>query len=138
QDVPRAVKLLLSVADLKNLNTFDCSPAEKKIITSISLLAEMFHSLLEPFINPELSLSQQLEHLSKFGHICCALFLKNGTDYMSNQLYGDLQCMPKNAIFTVSKAKLLSPEYKVFMCLFGDDAWISSQRLLPVERTFPS
>ncbi|THV04636.1 hypothetical protein K435DRAFT_648963 [Dendrothele bispora CBS 962.96] len=40
---------------------------------------------------------------------------------MSNQLYGDLQCMIKNAYFTVAKAKLLSPEYKMFICLLGDD-----------------
>ncbi|THV04633.1 hypothetical protein K435DRAFT_648944, partial [Dendrothele bispora CBS 962.96] len=121
QDVPRAVKLLLYIADLKNLETSNYSPAEKKTFASISLLAEMLHSLLEPFINSELSLSQQLEHLSKFGHISCALFLKNGTDFMSNQLYGDLQCMIKNAYFTVAKAKLLSPEYKMFICLLGDD-----------------
>ncbi|EEB90145.1 hypothetical protein MPER_11687 [Moniliophthora perniciosa FA553] len=40
---------------------------------------------------------------------------------MSNQLYGDLQAMVKNAIFTVARFLNLDPEMEVFICLLGDD-----------------
>ncbi|KAJ7227439.1 hypothetical protein GGX14DRAFT_511117 [Mycena pura] len=121
QDVPRAVKLLCLIADLQHLDTSGFTPSEKKTHRAISLLGEMFDALVEPFINPILSLSEQITALAKFAHIACALFLKHEGDFLSNQLYGDLQCMVKNAVFKIAHTKALNPQLKVFLCLLGDD-----------------
>ncbi|KAJ7702667.1 hypothetical protein B0H17DRAFT_1194559 [Mycena rosella] len=90
QDVPRAVKLLCLIADLRPLDSTEFTPAEKNTHRAISLLGEMFDALVEPFINPALSLSEQITSLIKFAHIGCALFIKHEADFVSNQLYGDL------------------------------------------------
>ncbi|KAF8185751.1 hypothetical protein K438DRAFT_1936875 [Mycena galopus ATCC 62051] len=121
QDVPRAVKLLLLVADLRHLDPSEFSPSERSTHRALCLLGEMFEALVEPFINPTLSLSEQVTHLVKFAHIACALFTKHEGDFVSNQLYGDLQCMVKNAIFKIAHSKVLNPMLKVFLCLLGDD-----------------
>ncbi|KAJ7620027.1 hypothetical protein B0H17DRAFT_1340775 [Mycena rosella] len=121
QDVPRAVKLLCLVADLRHLDTSVFTPSERNTHRALSLLGEMFDALVEPFINPKLSLSQQITHLVKFAHIACALFVQHEGDFVSNQLYGDLQCMVKNAIFKIAHSKVLNPMLKVFLCLLGDD-----------------
>jgi hypothetical protein len=78
-------------------------------------------TLIEPFITPTLSLSDQIVSLVKFAHIACALFVKHDGDFLSHQLYGDLQAMVKNAIFKVAHSKVLNPLLKVFLCLLGDD-----------------
>ncbi|KAJ7705557.1 hypothetical protein B0H17DRAFT_913672, partial [Mycena rosella] len=117
QDVPRAVKLLCLVADLRHLDSSEFTPAERNTHRALSLLGEMFEALLDPFINPTLSLSEQVTSLVKFAHLACALFVKHEGDFLSNQLYGDLQCMVKNAIFKVAHSKVLNPLLKVFLCL---------------------
>ncbi|KAJ7939151.1 hypothetical protein B0H13DRAFT_2300898 [Mycena leptocephala] len=98
QDVPRAVKLLSLVTEMRHLDSSEFTPSEWKTHRALCLLGEMFDPLLEPFINPTLSLSDQITHLVKFAHLACAIFLKHETDFVSNQLYGDVQCMVKNAI----------------------------------------
>lgn len=57
----------------------------------------------------------------KATHLFCALFHIPTTKFISNQLYGDIQCMIKNAVFCVAKSQVLDPELEVFICLLGDD-----------------
>jgi hypothetical protein len=121
QNVSNAVKLLTLIADLRHLEPSDFTPSESNTHRAFCLLGEMLDAMLEPFLNPTLSLSDQLILLVKFAHIVCALFMKHGSDFLSNQLYSDLQCMVKNAIFTVAHSKVLNPLLKVFLCLLGDD-----------------
>jgi hypothetical protein len=122
QDVPRAIKLICLVADLRQLeDPSQFTPAERNTHRALCLLGEMFEALVEPFINPTLSLSQQLTHLITFAHLACAMFVRHDGAFVSNQLYGDLQCMVKNAIFKIARSKLLNPKLKVFLCLLGDD-----------------
>lgn len=121
QDVPRAVQLLSRVAALRDRDATEFSPSDQIIHDALSVLGEVLHSLLEPFINCNLSLSEQFVHLAKSAHIICALYLKHGTSFMPNQLYGDLQCMVKNAVFYVAKTQELDPNLRVFACLLGDD-----------------
>ncbi|KAL1713428.1 hypothetical protein EV715DRAFT_167478, partial [Schizophyllum commune] len=121
QDVPRAVLLLKRVAELRNLDATQLSPAEHMIHRALSLVGEALHSLLEPFTNPALSLSAQITHVVKSAHLFAALYMQHKTDFMSNQLYGDLQCMLKTAVFHVAKTQELDPDLKVFLCLLGDN-----------------
>ncbi|KAJ7254251.1 hypothetical protein C8J57DRAFT_1076384, partial [Mycena rebaudengoi] len=121
QDVPLAVKLVFLVAELRHLDSSEFTPSERKTHRALCLLGETFHALLEPFINPTLSLSEQIIHLVKLAHLTCALFLQNEGGFIPNQLYGDIQCMVKNAIFKVAHTKVLNPLLKVFLCLLGDN-----------------
>ncbi|KAJ6559761.1 hypothetical protein B0H19DRAFT_1069490 [Mycena capillaripes] len=121
QNVSNAVKLLLLITDVRHLDSAEFTSAESKTHRAFYLLGEMLHYLLEPFVNPVLSLSEQLTSLVKFAHITCALFLQNESDFIPSQLYGDLQCLVKNVIFMIAHSKILNPFLKVFLCLLGDD-----------------
>ncbi|KAJ7795088.1 hypothetical protein B0H14DRAFT_2392057, partial [Mycena olivaceomarginata] len=120
QDVPRAIKLICLVADLRALEE-KLNPTEQIIHNALCLLGEMFDALVEPFINPTLPPPEQMIRIVKFAHICCGLFAKHESDFIPSQLYGDLQCMVKNMIFKVAHTKVLNPKLKVFLCLLGDD-----------------
>jgi hypothetical protein len=121
QDVPRAIKLLSLTADLRYLDTSDFDPSEANTHRALSLLGEMLDALVEPFTNPDFSISQQVVSLIKFSHIACALFLKHETDFMPPHLYSDLQCMVRTAIYRVAHTLILDPQRKVLLCLLGDD-----------------
>ncbi|KAJ7659168.1 hypothetical protein DFH06DRAFT_1406208 [Mycena polygramma] len=104
QNVTRAVKLLSSVAALRKLDSDDFDPSEAAEFEALCALGETLDALLQPFINPDLSLSEQITSLVKFSHLLCGLYIQNGTSFMSNQLYGDYQAM-----------------LGVYICLLGDD-----------------
>ncbi|KAJ7743501.1 hypothetical protein DFH07DRAFT_749856 [Mycena maculata] len=88
---------------------------------AICLLGELLDAWLQPFINVDLSLSEQVQSLIKFSHLLCALYTQNGTSFLPNQLYGDLQITIKNALLMVPKTKIINGQLKVFLCLLGYD-----------------
>ncbi|KAJ7800850.1 hypothetical protein B0H13DRAFT_2390241 [Mycena leptocephala] len=117
----RTAGLRVTHSDLRQLDDSEFTPSEKNTHRALCLLGEMFDALVDPFINPTLSLSEQMVQLVKFAHMACALFVKHNGDFFSHQLYGDLQCMVKNMIFKIAHTKVLNPLLKVFLCLLGDD-----------------
>ncbi|KAJ7447664.1 hypothetical protein FB451DRAFT_1535824 [Mycena latifolia] len=121
QDVPRAIKLLLCVVEISKLDPSDFDPSEAAEFEALCLLGEALDAMLQPFINTDLSLSEQIKSLIKFSHLLCALYIQNGTSFMPNQLYADIQAMVKNAILMVPKTRIINGQLKVFICLLGDD-----------------
>ncbi|KAJ7809650.1 hypothetical protein B0H14DRAFT_2229313, partial [Mycena olivaceomarginata] len=117
QDVGAAVKLLGSIVELRNLDPTEFDPSERVEFEALCILAEVYDALLQPFINPDLSLSQQIESLTKFSHLICALYLENGTAFLPNQLYSDYQTMVKNAILMVPKTRLINGRLGVYICI---------------------
>ncbi|KAL1673657.1 hypothetical protein EV122DRAFT_222230, partial [Schizophyllum commune] len=121
QDVPRAIKLLSLIADIRTISTDGMDPHELEEYTALCILGEMFEALILPFTEPGLSLSEQYRYLVKFSHILSALYTRNGRDFCSNQLYNDIQCMVKAAIYLIAKTRRLNPKQGVYFCLLGDD-----------------
>jgi hypothetical protein len=121
QDVPRAIELICAVADLRSLDTSGFAPSQMKTIAALQLVGTLFHAMIEPFINPDLSLVEQMEHLSEYSHIALILYRRNGSSFMSNQLYADSQVMVKNAFFYLAKQLLMDPSLPVLLMLSGDD-----------------
>ncbi|KAJ7839821.1 hypothetical protein B0H14DRAFT_3697213 [Mycena olivaceomarginata] len=111
QDVPRAVKLLCLIADLRDLDSTDFTPSEKHTHRALCLVGEAIHCLVEPFINPTLSISQQLQvvYLVKFAHLACAFFIRH-------EGRGKLPSWT-----ALRRPSILNPKLKVFLCLLGDD-----------------
>ncbi|KAJ6567451.1 hypothetical protein B0H10DRAFT_1841902, partial [Mycena sp. CBHHK59/15] len=121
QDIPHAVKLLLAIIELGDLNDKDMDPSKAVEFKVLCLLGKVFEALLQLFINPDYSLSQQIKSLVEFSHLTCALYMQNGTSFMSNQLYSDLLAMVKNAVLMVPKTCLINSQLEVFICLLRDD-----------------
>ncbi|KAJ6603724.1 hypothetical protein B0H10DRAFT_1957782 [Mycena sp. CBHHK59/15] len=119
QDIPHAVKLLLSIVALRDLDSDDFDPSEAAEFEALCLLGEACDALLQPFINPDLSLSQQIESLTKCSHLICTLYVQNGTSFMLNQLYSDLQMMVKNAILLVPKTRIINSQLGIYLSSRG-------------------
>ncbi|KIK37978.1 hypothetical protein CY34DRAFT_25811 [Suillus luteus UH-Slu-Lm8-n1] len=67
-------------------------------LTSITLLSDVIESFLTLFINVNLSLTEQVQYLSRFTHLSFALFHSHRRSFMSYQLYYDMHTMVKNFI----------------------------------------
>jgi len=121
QDVPRAIELIRAVADLRSLNKSGFNPSQMKTVEALQLIGSLFHAMIKPFVNPNVSLTQQMEYLSEYAHLALMLYRRNGRAFMSNQLYGDSQVMVKNAFFYLTKQLLMDPDLPVLLMLSGDD-----------------
>lgn len=127
QDVPCAVELMLAVIEFSNSqhalisDSFSVDVDTRADLTSISLLSALLQAILTPFIDVNLSLSQQFEHLSCYAHLAFAFFHAHHRSFMSYQLYYDTQTMVKNAFFCLAKQQSLDPYAPFFLGDVGDD-----------------
>ncbi|KAJ7091031.1 hypothetical protein C8R44DRAFT_750778 [Mycena epipterygia] len=110
KDVPRAINLILCNIEVGELDPDEFDPSEMAEYAALCLLGETFDPLIQPFINTELTLSEQIESL-------------NGQSFLPNQLYGDLQSMVKVQYLWSLK---LAVEDDVLEALFGRSRMIGS------------
>ncbi|KAK6987917.1 hypothetical protein R3P38DRAFT_3445739 [Favolaschia claudopus] len=127
QDVPRAVELMEAVIDFLAFDFGQVDADTAADLDSIRLLALILKSILAPFVSPDMSLTEQMTHLSTYAHLTYTLFRLNRLTFMSNQLYGDSQSMVKNAFFCLAKQQKLDPRLPFYLFQVGDD---------PLERLF--
>ena len=112
--------LLSSIATLPPPLHTD-SPSEQKSRNILRLLGELYTHLLEVYTNINLSLHQQLIHLSAAAHLILAFYSREKGGAMPSQLYFDLMTMVKNAYFCVAKMQIDDPEGSFWIILLGSD-----------------
>ncbi|KAH7918867.1 hypothetical protein BV22DRAFT_1023900, partial [Leucogyrophana mollusca] len=126
QDIPCAVELMNAIICLGELdgsastNNGDVGAAAD--IAAIKSLAALLEALLRPFIDISLSLTKQVQFLSKASHMAFSFFRLHRHAFMSSQLYGDTQTMIKNAMFCIAKQQKLNPRAHFFLGNLGDDS----------------
>ncbi|KAL1658158.1 hypothetical protein GGF50DRAFT_121126 [Schizophyllum commune] len=121
QDVPRAIALLSRIAELRSIDTTNLAAADKDIHDTWSLLGEDCYSLLRPYNERTLTLSEQTIKAVTCAHLTLALYKENTTHFISNQLYNELQCMFKTIIMTVTETQVQDPNAEVHISLNGTD-----------------
>jgi hypothetical protein len=120
QDVKLMYDLLTSIACLHDANATN-SPAEQQTWGLLVLLGKLYAHLLEAYTNVDLTLHQQLTHLSAAAHLIIAFYAKEKGGSMPSQLYFDLMTMIKNAYFCVAKTQVDDPEGSFWIILLGSD-----------------
>ena len=122
QDVKLAYDMLQEIWSLPNPPT-DALPGFRQTRSCFHLLGALFRHILIPYICVDLSLSEQLEHLSAASHLLFGLFSENKatTKLMPTQLDIDIMIMVKNVYFCVAKAKVDDPQGNFWIILLGTD-----------------
>ena len=122
QDVCLTYELLREIWSLPEAPA-DSSTGFKANRFALSILRSLFQHLLLPYICIDLSLSEQLTHLSAAAHTLMALwsYESTATKLMPTQLYVDIIIMVKNVYFCVAKAKVDEPEGNFWIILLGTD-----------------
>ncbi|KAJ7200082.1 hypothetical protein B0H12DRAFT_1289370 [Mycena haematopus] len=113
---------------LKSLWSLSISPPKSDPIfirtrNALRIFGQLAYHILFPYIRIDLSLHQQLVHLSTAAHILFILYSDDNaaTAFMANQTYVNLMIMIKNAFFCVAKTKIDIPDGEFFLILLGTD-----------------
>ncbi|KAF8835723.1 hypothetical protein BDN67DRAFT_1015278 [Paxillus ammoniavirescens] len=130
QDVPCAIELIQGIICLSEIDPTQPPYTRPGMIPDINvvidfevikMLTNILHHLLEPFINPSLSLSQQVSHISACSHLLFCQYRLNRTAFLPNQLYYDVMTAMKNIMFCIAKQFWLNHSSKFSLLDIGTD-----------------
>ena len=85
------------------------------------ILGKLLYHMVFPYLCVDLSLSEQIEHLSAAAHLAIILYRLAGKDFIPTNLYIDLMIMIKNVLFCVAKAKIDDLDGEFWLILLGTD-----------------
>ncbi|KAF8869844.1 hypothetical protein CPB84DRAFT_1693712 [Gymnopilus junonius] len=120
QDVILMIKLLHSISLLPPASSTD-SPMIQATRRVLHLLGRIYHHLLSAYLDVELSLHDQLVHLSAVAHLILAMYHKDKGDFIPVQTFFDVMSMIKNVHFCVAKTQIDNPEGSFWIILLGTD-----------------
>ena len=123
QDVVLAYSLLKGLWSLPPADPVSSTATYTRAREALCIYGELSYHLVFPYICIDLSLSEQLEHLSAAIHLILALYVLDGarSEFIPSPLFIDISIMIKNAFFCVAKAKVDHPNEPFFLVLLGTD-----------------
>ncbi len=123
QDVVLAYKLLKDLWSLPVANPDSSTPTYIKACEAMRVYGELSYHLIFPYTCVDLSLSEQLEHLSVAVHLVLALYILDDvwSHFIPTPLFVDMSIMVKNTFFCVAKAKVDHPNQPFFLVLLRMD-----------------
>jgi len=120
QNVPKAVNLLQSLHDLRE-KEHTLNPSIKHRIRQVVFLSKALGFFLFPFIDVQMSLSEQICNLSAYTHIMTAMYRRHRTSFLTSALFADSQAIVKNIFFTIARLQTLNPSLEYFILFEGTD-----------------
>lgn len=120
QDVKMAFDMLKDIWNLPRIST-NRNPGFLESREALWILGKLLFHMVYPYLCVELSLSEQIEHLSAAAHLALALYKIDGKNFLPTNLYIDFMIMIKNVLFCVAKAKVDDIDGEFFLILQGTD-----------------
>jgi len=120
QDVKLAFDMLKDIWSLPRQSNNE-NPSVSAAREALWILGKLLYHLIFPYLCVDLSLSEQLEHLSASAHLALALYTLAGKDFIPTNLYIDMMIMIKNIILSIAKAKVDNPDGEFWIILLGTD-----------------
>ncbi|PPQ83800.1 hypothetical protein CVT24_007319, partial [Panaeolus cyanescens] len=124
QNVPVAVNLIQNLVHLKmnpRLTSVDVAPQVQARTKCVIFIATVFSFFITPFLDVEMSLSQQIQSLSTYAHLITGMHHINGLNFMSGALLADSQAIVKCIIITAARLQACDPTSEYFILFEGDD-----------------
>ena len=120
QDVKMAFDMLKDIWSLPRSST-NLRRGFMEAREALWILGKLLYYMVFPYLCVDLSLSDQIEHLSAAAHLAIILYRLAGKDFIPTNLYIDLMIMIKNVLFCVAKAKIDDPDREFWIILLGTD-----------------
>ncbi|KAF6745690.1 hypothetical protein DFP72DRAFT_1077229 [Ephemerocybe angulata] len=121
QDVRLAFDLLKAVWTLPQTPTTNTNPGFVRTREAIWTFGQFLYHTVMPYLCTDLTLSEQLEHLSAAAHLAMFLYRTDGKDCLPTLLYVDIMIMVKNVYFCLAKTKVDNPNGSFWIILLGTD-----------------
>ena len=120
QDVKLAFDMLKDIWSLPRSST-NSRQGFLEAREALWVLGKLLYNMIFPYLCVDLSLSDQIEHLSMAAHLAIILYRLAGKDFIPTNLYIDLMIMIKNVLFCLAKAKIDDPDGEFWIILLGTD-----------------
>lgn len=120
QDVLLALRLLRAIIVLPEA-PLSSGPGFFNTRRVLRLLGRFLFHFLEPYTNVDLTLAEQLTHISTAGHLMLAMYPEARGKLIPSQLYFDLMIQQKSVHFSVAKTVVDNPDSSFYLCLVGTD-----------------
>jgi len=122
QNVPLCYTLLKEVWLLPGPTSSD-TPSFIAARKALQLLGSLFCHIVVPFIQINLSLHEQLSHLSAATHLATFFYTVNNSwnKALQTLTFQDIVLLVKNTFFCVAKSKVNVPDGKFWIILLGTD-----------------
>ncbi|KAF5376672.1 hypothetical protein D9615_007901 [Tricholomella constricta] len=120
QDVKLAFDLLKDIWSLPRTLPY-ANPGFAQAREAMWKLGKALYHLVFPYLCVDLTLSEQLEHLSAAAHLFLYLYREAGKEFIPSLLFIDIMIMLKNIYFCVAKAKVDDPNGSFWIILLGTD-----------------
>jgi hypothetical protein len=120
QDVKLAFDMLKAIWSLPRESNNN-NPGFQQAHEALWILRKLLFYLIYPFICVNLSLSEQLEHLSAVAHFALTLYSQGRKDFIPSKLLIDVMIMIKNICFCIAKCKIDNLEGLFWIILLGTD-----------------
>jgi len=123
QDIVLTYGLLKDLWSLPSADPVLSTPTYVKVCEALCLYGQLSYHLIFLYICVELSLAEQLEHLSVAVHLILALYVLDDaqSQFIPTSLFVNIGIMVKNVFFCVAKAKIDHPNQPFFLVLLGTD-----------------
>ena len=122
QDIKLAYDLLSCIAVLPPAIADEDSPTVHNTRNALQLLGHLYTHILEAYTNVNLSLHDQLVHLSATAHLLIAIYSIEKGKSMPSQTYFDWMTNIKNQYLCVAKTQVDNPDGSWWLILVGTDA----------------
>jgi len=120
QDVKMAFDMLKDIWGLPRSST-NSHRGFLEAREALWILGKLLYHMVFPYLCVDLSLTEQIEHLSATAHLTLVLYRLAGKEFIPTNLYIDLMIMIKNVLFCVAKAKIDDPDGEFWLILLGTD-----------------
>ncbi|KAF8913254.1 hypothetical protein CPB84DRAFT_1742606 [Gymnopilus junonius] len=120
QDVVLMIRLLNVIVMLPAASSMN-SPMIQATRRALRLLGHIYHHLLSAYLDVELSLHDQLTHLSAATHLILAVYHTDKGEFIPVQTFFDVMSMIKNVYFCVAKMQIDNPNSSFWIILLGTD-----------------
>ena len=123
QDIVLAYALLKDLWSLPLADPISSTPTYIKVHEALCIYGELAYHLVFPYICIELSLSEQLKHLSAAMHLTLVLYVLDDarSQFIPTPLFLNIGIMIKNTFFCAVKVKIDHPNHLFFLVLLGTD-----------------
>jgi hypothetical protein len=120
QDVKMAFDMLKDIWSLPRSST-NSRRGFLEAREALWILGKLLYHMVFPYLCVDLSLSEQIEHLSAAAHLAIILYRLAGKNFIPTNLYIDIMIMIKNVLFCMAKAKIDDPDGEFWLILLGTD-----------------
>ncbi len=130
QNVPAAVDLLRILAEFESMEFED--PLKQVVVNEFQILSYIAENFLNIFTNTAISLLDQLISVSRVAHTLLFVFRKHKTNFLTTDLYQDLQSTLQCFYLATMQFQKDSSDENVYLYQLGTD---ELERLFSTVRT---